>query len=155
LVDKRVQHEAVEVIAGGAEDAAEHARKAVLHAELRNAPTLGDVAAATADCAGFDSGPYPRSDGSCGASFLMCLGCTNAHIHPGHHPRLAHLHHALSNLRSVIPPTTWATDWGDAHARLEHLKHSLGEPIWHQALSRVSADDRGLIDHLLTGHLDI
>jgi hypothetical protein len=84
----------------------------------------------------------------------MCLGCTNAHIHPGHHPRLAHLHHALSNLRSVMPPTTWVPDWGDAYARLEHLKHSLGEPIWNQALSRVSADDRGLIDHLLTGNLD-
>lgn len=154
LVDKRVQDEAIEVIAGGAEDAADHARKAVLQAELRRATTAGDVPTVTADCAGFDSSPYPRSDGSCGASFLMCLGCTNAHIHPGHHPRLAHLHHALSNLRSVMPPPTWVADWGDAHARLEHLKHSLGEPIWNQALSRVSADDRGLIDHLLTGNLD-
>lgn len=154
LVDKRVHHEAVEVIAGGAEDAAAHARKAVLQAELRNAPTAGDVPTVTADCAGFDSSPYPRSDGSCGASFLLCLGCTNAHIHPGHHPRLAHLHHALSNLRSVMPPTTWIADWGDAHARLEHLKHSLGESIWNHALSRVSADDRGLIKHLLMGNLE-
>lgn len=154
LVDRRVQNEAVEVIASGAEDAAAHARKAVLQADLRNAPTAGDVPTVTADCAGFDSSPFPKSDGSCGASFLMCLGCVNAHIHPGHHPRLAHLHHALSNLRSVIPPTTWATDWGDAHVRLEHLKHSLGEPIWNHALSRVSADDRGLIDHLLKGNLD-
>ncbi len=154
LIDKRVQTDVVDVIAAGAEDAADHARKAVLHAELRATPHEADVPTATADCAGFESSPYPTADGGCGASFLMCLGCTNAHIHPGHHPRLAHLHRALSNLRSVVSPELWATDWGDAHARLEDLKDRIGELVWTDALSRISADDRDLVDHLLNGNLD-
>jgi hypothetical protein len=94
LVDKRVQPDTVAIIAAGAEEAAEHARNAVLVAELRDAPQPGDVETATADCADFEHSPYPAPDGGCGASFLMCLGCTNARVHPGHHGRLAHLHHA-------------------------------------------------------------
>lgn len=154
LVDKRVQADAVATIAAGAEDAAARAHTAVLVAELRISPTPGDVQTATADCGDFDNSPYSKTEGRCDASFLTCLGCVNAHIHPGHHPRLAHLHRALTNLRSVMPPAAWEADWGNAHARLEDLKHRLGEGIWAAAVSRVTADDHTLIDHLLTGDLD-
>jgi hypothetical protein len=60
----------------------------------------------------------------------MCLACPNAHIHPGHHPRLVHLHHALASLRTIQPAPAWAADWGDAHARLEDLRHRIGEGAW-------------------------
>ncbi len=152
LVDKRVQANAVEVIAGGAEDAV--ARAAILVADLRPAPTPGDIETATADCADYTAGPDLDAEGRCGASFLMCLGCINAHIHPGHHARLTGLHHALTNLRSVMSPATWESDWGDAHTRLEDLKNRLGDGIWAQAAARITASDRTVIDHLLTGDLD-
>jgi hypothetical protein len=84
----------------------------------------------------------------------MCLACPNAHVHPGHHPRLAHLHDALTSLRSVLPPAAWDADWGDAHARLEDLRQRLGGGLWAQGLSRVTDADRELIGHLLTGALD-
>ncbi|MFE7112492.1 hypothetical protein ACFU98_37450 [Streptomyces sp. NPDC057575] len=132
LVDQRVQAEAVEVIAAGAEDAARRARAAVLVAQVRDQPMPDEVETATADCSDFEHGPYPAPDGGCGASFLMCLACENASIHPGHHPRLVHLHQALANLRSVLPPPTWHEDWGDAHARLEDLKGTLGDGTWTQ-----------------------
>jgi hypothetical protein len=154
LVDKRVQSDAIAIIAAGAEAAAEGARKAVLVAELRSAPSPGDVVTATADCSDIDNSPYPSPRGSCGASFLMCLGCTNAHIHPGHHGRLAHLHHALSNLRSVLAPQTWKVDWGDAHARLDDLRNKLGTAVWARAGAQVTDADRELIADLLTGDLD-
>jgi hypothetical protein len=154
LVDKRVQDKAVEVIATGAEDAVGRARTAVLVAELRDAPTPGDLETATADCGDYDHSPYPSPDGGCGASFLMCLGCTNAHIHPGHHPRLAHVHHALANLRSVLPHGTWETDWADAYARLGDLKRKIGDGVWAQGLARVTETDREIINDLLTGALD-
>ncbi|WP_274919642.1 hypothetical protein [Streptomyces sp. WZ-12] len=154
LVDKRVQGGVVEVIAAGAEDAERRARAAVLVAQLRDEPAPGDVETATADCSDFDNGPYPAPDGGCGASFLMCLGCENASVHPGHHPRLVHLHEALTNLRSVLPPPTWQEDWGDPHARLEDLKRKLGDGPWAQGLARVTDADRELIDLLLTGSLD-
>jgi hypothetical protein len=152
LVDIRVQAEAVETIAAGAQDAAD--RAAVLVAELRDEPTVGDVETATADCSDYNNSPYPAPDGGCGASFLMCLACLNAHVHPGHHSRLAHLHDALANLRSVLPAAAWESDWGDAHARLNDLKTKLGDGLWAQALSRITDTDRDLVDHLLTGVLD-
>ena len=154
LVDKRVQAEAVEVIAQGATDAAEHARRTVLVAELRDQPTPGDVETATADCGDFGNSPWPAPEGGCGASFLACLGCPNARVHPGHHARLAHLHTALTDLRSVLPPDTWAKDWGDPHARLTDLKTKLGAGQWTNALNQRTDDDRTLINDLLTGALD-
>lgn len=154
LVDKRVQEDAVEVIAAGAEDAADRAREAVLVAELRDAPVPGDVETATADCRDYDDGPYPSAEGDgCGASFLMCLGCENARVHPGHHPRLAQLHRALGGLHSALPPGIWQTDWEDTHTRLENLKIKLGDGQWAQALDRVTDADCEMIDFLLTGDL--
>lgn len=154
LVDKRVQAEAVEVIAEGAADAANRAHRAVLVAELRDQPSPGDVETATADCGDFDNSPWPAPDGGCGASFLACLGCPNARVHPGHHARLTHLHAALTNLRSVLPPDTWEADWGDPHARLTDLKAKLGAGQWATALNHSTDDDRTLINDLLTGALD-
>ncbi|WP_329564354.1 hypothetical protein OG711_38420 (plasmid) [Streptomyces uncialis] len=154
LVDRRVQADAVETIAAGAEDAADRARAAVLVAELRDEPTPGDVETATADCRDFDDSPYPAPDGGCGASFLMCLGCENAHVHPGHHPRLVHLHASLASLRSILPTKTWADDWGEPYDRLEDLKRKVGDGVWEQALDRVTDADRTLINSLLTGELD-
>ncbi|MBO2466247.1 hypothetical protein [Actinomadura violacea] len=153
LVDKRVQAEAVEVIAAGAENAAGRAHEAVLVAELRNAPVPGDTETATTDCRDYDDGPFPAPEGGCGASFLMCLGCENARVHPGHHPRLAHFHRALDSLHSVLPPRDWKKHWQDAHTRLEDLKGKLGEGQWAQALDRVTDADIEMIDFLLTGDL--
>jgi hypothetical protein len=154
LPDRRVQARAVEVIAAGAEDAADRARKAVLAAELREQPSPEDAETAIAACSGFDDSPWPSADGGCGASFLMCLACPNARVHPGHHPRLAHLHQALASLRSVLPPAAWAAGWRDAHDRLEDLRQRLGNGPWTQALSQVTDADREIITHLLTGVLD-
>jgi hypothetical protein len=154
LPDERIRAEAVEVIAVGAEDAADHARKAVLAAELRDQPDPGDAETATAACSGTQGSPWPAGDGGCGASFLMCLACPNARVHPGHHPRLAHLHEALASLRSVLPPAAWAADWRDAHDRLEDLKEQVGHGPWTQATAQVTDADRAIVSHLLTGDLD-
>ncbi|WP_432140047.1 hypothetical protein [Streptomyces sp. bgisy154] len=154
LVDERVRADAVEVIAAGAEDAANRARRAVLVAQIRDTPDPGDVSTATADCSDFDAGPHPAPDGGCGASFLACLACENARVHPGHHPRLVHLHQSLTSLRSVLPEPVWRREWADPHARLEDLRRKLGDGPWKQASAHVTDADRTLIDLLLTGSLD-
>jgi hypothetical protein len=153
LPDERIRAEAIEVIAAGAEDAAGRARKAVLAAELRDQPGPGDTETATAACSGTRGSPWSAGDGGCGASFLMCLACPNARVHPGHHPRLAHLHEALASLRSVLPPAAWAADWRDAHDRLEDLKEQVGHAGWAQAMAQVTDADRAIVGHLLTGNL--
>ena len=154
LPDDRVRAAAVEVIAAGAEDAAGRARKAVLAAQLRDRPAPGDAETATADCSGPGDSPWPSPDGGCGASFLACLACPNARVHPGHHPRLAHLHEALGSLRSVLPPAAWAADWRDACECLEDLRDRVGDGPWSQALARVTSADREIVTRLLTGDLD-
>jgi hypothetical protein len=154
LPDKRVQTRAVEVIAAGAEDATDRARKAVLSAQVRDQPTPGDAETATADCSSPNDSPWPSPDGGCGASFLWCLACPCARVHPGHHPRLAHLHEALTSLRSVLPPAAWVADWRDAHDRLEDLRGQVGDGQWNQALARVTDADREIVTHLLYGVLD-
>ncbi|MGW2540836.1 hypothetical protein ACWC5I_08165 [Kitasatospora sp. NPDC001574] len=79
LPDPQVQEAAVPVIAAGIRDALAHARRAVgLGAELRGEADLGDRPTATADCHDAATGPAPRADGGCGASFLLCLGCRNS-----------------------------------------------------------------------------
>jgi hypothetical protein len=154
LPDKRVQDQAAEVIAAGAEDAERRARTAVLAAEIRDEPVAGDVATATADCADYGNSPAPGPDGGCGLSFLDCLGCTNARVHPGYHPRLALLHQSLANLRSVLPIRDFDRDWSDHYARLDDLKTKVGDGAWNQALATTGAADRELIDFLLTGDLN-
>ncbi|WP_049650384.1 hypothetical protein [Kitasatospora sp. MY 5-36] len=154
LPDKNVQAAAVPVIADGAEEAVAVARKAVLVAELREAPDPNDAETATADCSDADASPWPAPTGGCGASFLLCLACTNAHVHPGHHPRLALLHQSLEGLRSALPSSAWRRDWGDHHDRLEELKRRVGPGGWAHALERITGDDRTLIDHLLAGELN-
>ncbi|MFD7641628.1 hypothetical protein ACFV4P_13335 [Kitasatospora sp. NPDC059795] len=154
LSDPRVAEQAAEVIAGGASAAEVHARHTVLAAELRDHPDPADTPTATADCTDYRNGPYPGPDGDCGASFLMCLGCTNARVHPGHHPRLAHLHHAVANLRTVLPPARWDAQWGEAHQRLDDLKARLDAPVWGRTLAGVGEADRALVAHLLSGDLN-
>ncbi|MFD8817473.1 hypothetical protein ACFV23_39830 [Streptomyces sp. NPDC059627] len=44
--------------------------------------------------------------------------------------------------------------WGEAHARLEHLKGQLGATVWTSALAQVTDTDRELIALLLDGDLD-
>lgn len=154
LPDRQVQEESREVFVAGATDALGRARAVVLEAELHDHRDPADVETATADCKDFDRGPFPGPGGACAANFLLCLGCGNARVHADHHPRLVYLHQALSNLRSTEYPVVWESSWGDAHARLEHLRREVGEGRWSQAERQVSDRDRAVIHRLLNGDLN-
>lgn len=154
LTDPQVRQDAIPVIAEAAEAVVTQARATVLAAELRERADPADQPTATADCHDYDNSPYPGPGGGCGASFLMCLACPNARIHPAHHSRLAHLHHALGNLRTALDLGQWDRQWEDGHARLEHLKAQLGTAVWTRALADVTDTDRELIALLLNGDLD-
>lgn len=154
LTNPQVRQAAVPVIAAAAEAVVSKARDMMFAAELRDRADPVDQPTATADCHDYSHSPYPGPEGGCGASFLMCLACTNARIHPAHHSRLAHLHHALDNLRTAMDPGRWQSNWGEAHGRLEHLKGLLGAAVWTRALTEVTDTDRDLIALLLNGDLD-
>lgn len=155
LTDPQVRQAAIPVIAEAAEEVVAKADAAVFAAELREEADPADRPTATADCRDYGNSPYPGPGGGCSASFLMCLACPNARIHPAHHSRLAHLHHALDNLRTALEPGQWHSQWEDGHARLEHLKVQLGAAAWTRALADVTDTDRELIALLLNGDLDL
>ncbi|MGX1797990.1 hypothetical protein ACWIGN_19450 [Streptomyces albidoflavus] len=154
LPDEHIQAEARPVIAAGAQAALEQARTAVLVAQLREESDPADAPTATADCHDAGASPWPLEGGACGASFLMCLGCPNARIHTGHHPRLAHLEQTLSHLRSALPGQVWDRDWAEHHERLRDLWQRLGEGQHRTALTQVTDADRTLIELLLNGALN-
>lgn len=121
MPEPQAQQAAIPVIAEGAEEALAAARRTV-RAALVETRHDGDQETATADCSDFLNSPITPKGASCGASFLLCLACTNARVAPFHHPRLAHLHRALENLKGVLDQSVWEADWDDAHARLANLR---------------------------------
>lgn len=154
LRDRQAQQMALGDIAAGIVSAVGSARSTVLRAVLREEPDPMDAPTATADCHDNKHSPFTAHGVTCGASFLMCLACPNARVHPGHHVRLAYLDQALESLRSVMDPLQWNADWHDTHGRLGHLKTLLGQSVWDQALKKVTDTDRDVIDHLLKGDFD-
>jgi hypothetical protein len=154
LRDRQAQQDAIPGIAAGAAEAVDRARETVLVASLREEPDPADQPTATADCHDVEHSPFTAHGVSCGASFLLCLACPNARIHPGHHSRLAYLHQVLDSLRSVMEPGQWDADWHSTHGRLAHLKSELGDLVWNKALADVTLADRDLISHLLKGDFD-
>ncbi|WP_252396585.1 hypothetical protein [Streptantibioticus parmotrematis] len=153
LPDKRVQRASREDFADGALEALEQARNTAFNGRLTPAADPGHQQTATADCQDESTSPWPAPDGGCGADFLLCLGCRNAHVHPGHHPRLAHLREQVLGLRSALPDPVWNGQWRDHLLRLEDLRDKVGTAAWNAALARVSQADRALIDLLLKGSL--
>jgi hypothetical protein len=153
LPDKRIQRASEEVIEAGAQEALEQARDTVFKGRLGPEPGPEHQQTPIADCVDENASPWPHLTGGCGADFLLCLACPNAHVHPGHHSRLAHLHQQLRSLRSVLPDRHWAPRWNEHLLRLEDLRSKVGPAVWTTALTQVNADDRNLISLLLKGHL--
>ncbi len=156
LPDKRVQEVSRGVFADGALEALDQAQEAVFGGMTAAEPNPEHHATATVDCEDEETSPWPAAGGGCGADFLLCLACPNAHVHPGHHPRLAHLHQQLRSLRSALPEAAWSKDWHDSFLRLEDLRNDskkIGPAAWKAALARVSDNDRTVVGLLLKGEL--
>ncbi len=154
LPDERVQTKSREDFAAGAQEAHAQALAVVFEGHLAEEAAPGHQETATVDCEDENTSPWPAPDGGCGADFLLCLGCGNAHVHPGHHPRLTYLLQQLRGLRSVMADHAWQQrPWHDALLRLENLRERVGARAWDAALARVSDADRILVHLLLKGDI--
>ncbi|PBO20209.1 hypothetical protein CLM83_01890 [Streptomyces albidoflavus] len=153
--EPQAQQAAVPVIADGALEAVDAARRTIFTARLTADAETGDRQTVTAACADWEQSPFSPAGQGCAASFLLCTACPNARVTPAHHPRLAHLLRALDHLRGVVEPGIWEADWADAHTRLTDLRGRLGEPVWQAALQAVTVTDRTTIDQLLQGDFDL
>lgn len=148
LPDRRVQRASRDVFEAGAREALEQAR-AVFDGKITDKQDPAHQETATVDCEDEETSPWPAPGGGCGADFLLCLACTNAHVHPGHHPRLAHLHQQILSLRSVLDDRMFGDRWNDHLARLEDLRDKVGPATWTAALARVTETDRTLVQLLV------
>ncbi|MEU4115839.1 hypothetical protein AB0F71_15250 [Kitasatospora sp. NPDC028055] len=153
LPDKRVQAASRDVFGEGALEALEKAQAAVFGGTLSAAPNPAHSQSATVDCEDESTSPWAVPGDGCGADFLLCLACRNAHVHPGHHPRLAYLHQQLDSMRSALPEHHWNERWRDHLLRLEDLREKVGTAAWAAALARVSDTDRAIVSLLLKGGL--
>lgn len=149
LPDRRVQRASRDVFEAGAHEALGQARAAVFAGTITQAPGRGHQQTATVDCEDDTTSPWPAPDGGCGADFLLCLACTNAHVHPGHHPRLAHLHQQILSLQSVLDDRTFRDRWLVHLHRLEDLRGKVGPAAWTAALARVTDTDRTVVQLLV------
>ncbi|MFF0408029.1 hypothetical protein [[Kitasatospora] papulosa] len=154
LPEPQVQEAAIPVIADGAVNAWQSARRTVFQARITQQPDWNHQSA-TCGCVDYTNSPFGLPGQSCTASFLMCTACPNARVTPAHHARLAHLHQALGSLRGALEPAVWDADWAEAHARLSDLGQRLGDAVWSAALAEVTAADRARIDQLLKGDFDL
>ncbi|MFD4170468.1 hypothetical protein ACFWQ1_27925 [Streptomyces albidoflavus] len=153
LPDEHVQRASRSVFEQGAVEALKQAQAAVFGGHLTEGPEPVHEETVTADCSDQENSPWPSPEGGCGADFLLCLGCPNAYIHPGHHPRLAHLHQQVESLRAVLDDRAWNERWSDHLLRLEDLRGKVGPAAWSAALARVTDNDRSLVQLLVKGDL--
>lgn len=149
LPDQHVQQSSRTIFEAGAHEALAHARAAVFGGQVTDKPDPEHEPTATVDCEDEDSSPWPDPSGGCRADFLLCLACPNAHVHPGHHPRLALLHQQILSLRSVMDDHTFHTRWNDHLLRLENLRDKVGPAAWKTALARDDDTDRAVVQLLL------
>ena len=179
--DPQTQTEAATAIIQGQEDALDHARTTVTMRTLtakdiadaqRDPRTLADRLGVPQEkvrlliagslntvlgaCLDFTHSPFAENDVNCPASFLACLGCSNAVATPEHVPRLVGLRSAMERLASAITQTVWDEDYAATHARLTDLLESNTTPEQQsQAVSKLSDDDAEVISRLLSRGLDI
>ena len=92
----------------------------------------------------------------CRASFLACTACPNAVVTPRHLPRLAYLHQALGELRTVLEPEIWQQDWAAPFERLHDLISGphFTSTEWDDALRQITAIDRDRVNQLLRRSFD-
>ncbi|MEV4338040.1 hypothetical protein [Streptomyces sp. NPDC049590] len=145
LPDKKVQRASRAVFEAGAYEALQQAKSAVFGGTVTGGPDPGHQETATADCGDEKASPWPAPDGGCGADFLLCLACPNAHVHPGHHPRLALLREQVLSLQSVLDDRDFRERWSDHLARLDNLRERVGLTAWTADLARVTDRDRSLV----------
>ncbi|MEU9840694.1 hypothetical protein AB0C69_15880 [Actinomadura sp. NPDC048032] len=170
--DPQLRGEVQDTIAQGLTDAVDHARAIVKmrmvlgddadelvelsdDPELARAIAAGELDTATASCTDLTNSPHTEPGLPCTASFLLCLACPNAVATRRHLPRLAYLHHTLSDLRAVVDSAVWEQDWREHFQRLDALRQThVTHADWAAERAKATERDRGLVDRMLARKLE-
>lgn len=119
--------------------------------------TLADLLAGRLDtvataCVSNTTSPYSPAGDACTASFLLCLGCTNARVEPRHVPIQRVLRDRLEARRAEMLSVEWEDRFGTAHGRVVDLLERMPGVPEDDGAASGTAD---LIDQLLDGRWDL
>ena len=155
LPDPRTHAEAAPKISAGVADAIA-AAYTTFRARASRTDSDPSRDTATTGCTGYHASPFSEPGEPCRASFLACTACQNAVVTPRHLPRLAYLHQALGELRTVLGQEIWQQDWGASFQRLHDLISGphFTSTEWDDALRQVTAVDRDRVNQLLRRSFD-
>ncbi len=180
--DPQIEDDAAVAIIRGQEDALRHARatmemRTLTSAEIVSAQrdpralaarlgvseekvhllVAGALDTVLGACLDFAHSPFAESPGGgCPASFLACLGCSNAVATPAHVPRLVALSMALERIASAVTQGVWDEDYAATYARLTDLLQSNTTPEQRaHAVQKLSDADQAAINRLFSRDLDI
>jgi hypothetical protein len=126
-----------------------------LSAETVNRLADGEHDTVATACVDHHAPPGGDDDGPCRASFLACLDCPNARALPHHLPVQIALHDHLASLRPNLDPATWSVRYAQPFSQLEDIlgHYTLAER--DHARAQVTARQRGLVEDLINGRLDL
>jgi hypothetical protein len=155
LPDPRTHAEAAPKISAGVADAIA-AAYTTFRARASRTDSDPSRDTATTGCTDYHASPFSEPGEPCRASFLACTACPNAVVTPRHLPRLAYLHQALDQLRTVLEPEIWQQDWAAPFQRLHDLITGphFTSTEWDDALRQVTAIDRDRVNQLLRRRFD-
>ena len=112
---------------------------------------LDTVAAA---CIDHEHGPHSPDGAPCTASFLLCLGCSNARSEPRHIPVQALLWQRIEARRLELPAKQWERRFGVAEERLDDLLCAQRADVKTMA-AQATDRDLQMIEALLDGKYDL
>ncbi|MFG3063957.1 hypothetical protein ACGFYM_36125 [Streptomyces sp. NPDC048231] len=136
-------------------DAERIAKEAGLDLETARQLIAGDLKTPAGSCTDFDHPPLPAS-GPCVASFLLCFACPNSIATSADLPRIVYLRQAIASLNSIVSAAVWEADWAGHAARINDFLTSHTDPAaWPHLLSRLTDQDKQLIDRTLSRRLDV
>jgi hypothetical protein len=108
-----------------------------------------------AACVDHLAGPETEPGRPCTASFLTCLDCRNSRALPHQLPIQVAVRDRITALRPNLDPAHWAARYGQPLTSLEEILGHYTIAQVDTARAAVTAQQRDLVEDLMTGRLDL
>lgn len=108
-----------------------------------------------AACTDHHSSPHEEAGTPCPASFMACLDCPNARALPRHLPVQIAVADRLTALRPNLASAVWSTRYEPRLGQLTEIIGTYTRAEQEQARRNLNARQRGLVDDLIDGKLDL
>lgn len=115
----------------------------------------GELDTVMNSCVDNDHSPYSPPGSPCGASFMLCLGCSNARAEPRHLPIQLLVLAEIEARREEMEALAWATRFALPHARLLYLFAQYPAATVEASRGKETEADKALVARFLGRELDV